>query len=296
MGDPRQLERWWGPPSWPATFTQHELTPGGQSRYHMTGPAGEKAPGWWSTVDTQPPVRLIVEDGFARPDGEPDPAIPTMRMEVSFEPISGGTRMTILTLFTDIEQLEKVDRHGHGRGYDPGAGTDRRSVGRVENEKPCKAKEDEMSSPPQPCLWFAGQAREAMQYYVDTFPNSRILSVEEYPDESLDEHFTGMAGKVMNGRFTLNGTDFTCLDGGAAFTFNESISFVISCVDQAEIDKYWTQAFARARCRAVRLVQRPVRISWQIIPAQLGELLQRPEQVQTMMRQKKIVIAELQNA
>jgi uncharacterized protein YndB with AHSA1/START domain len=114
--DPRQLERWWGPPTWPATFTRHELTPGGHSRYHMTGPEGENAPGWWTTVSTEPPVRLVVEDGFSGPDGEPDPGMPTMRMEVSFEPIDSGTRMTILTRFTDIVQLEKVAAMGMVEG------------------------------------------------------------------------------------------------------------------------------------------------------------------------------------
>ncbi|MEZ0051111.1 uncharacterized protein YndB with AHSA1/START domain [Mycobacterium sp. MAA66] len=114
--DPRQLERWWGPPIWPATFTRHELTPGGQSRYHMTGPEGEKAPGWWTTISTKPPAALVVEDGFSGPDGEPDHAMPTMRMEVSFEAVDSGTRMTILTRFTDIEQLEKVAAMGMVEG------------------------------------------------------------------------------------------------------------------------------------------------------------------------------------
>ncbi|MEZ0051112.1 putative 3-demethylubiquinone-9 3-methyltransferase (glyoxalase superfamily) [Mycobacterium sp. MAA66] len=153
-----------------------------------------------------------------------------------------------------------------------------------------------MSSPPQPCLWFDGRAREAMQYYVETFPNSRIVSIEEYPEESLDEHFTGMSGKVINGRFTLNGTDFTCLDGGPAFTFNEAISFVISCADQAEIDAYWSRLSHVPEAEQCGWCKDRFGISWQIIPAAMGELLQRPEQVQTMMRQKKIVIAELTNA
>ena len=114
--DPRQLERWWGPPTWPATFTRHELTAGGQSRYHMTGPDGEKAPGWWTTISAEPPTALVVEDGFSLADGEPDPAMPTMRLEVAFEPIDGGTRLTILTRFTDIEQLEKVAAMGMVEG------------------------------------------------------------------------------------------------------------------------------------------------------------------------------------
>ncbi|MDR3661288.1 MAG: SRPBCC domain-containing protein [Mycobacterium sp.] len=114
--DPRQLERWWGPPTWPATFTRHELTPGGQSRYYMTGPEGEKALGWWTTIKTEPPVRLVFEDGFSGPDGEPDPAMPTMHLEVSFQAVDDGTRMTILTRFTDLQQLEKVTAMGMVEG------------------------------------------------------------------------------------------------------------------------------------------------------------------------------------
>src|SRR5699024_5658541 len=94
-------------------------------------------------------------------------------------------------------------------------------------------------APIQPCLWFDGRAREAMEYYVSVFENSQIVEVTEYPDESLDSHFEGMSGKVINGRFTLNGVDFVCLDGGPYFTFNEAVSFVVSCKDQLEIDHYW---------------------------------------------------------
>ena len=92
----------------------------------------------------------------------------------------------------------------------------------------------------QPCLWFDDQAREAMEYYVEVFPNSRILRIDEYPDESLDEHFEGMSGKVLNGQFTLNGVDFVCLDGGPLFSFNESISFVVDVVEGAGlVDIEW---------------------------------------------------------
>lgn len=153
-----------------------------------------------------------------------------------------------------------------------------------------------MPSAPQPCLWFAGQAREAMQYYIETFPDSRIISIDQYPDESLDEHFTGMSGKVLNGRFNLNGTEFTCLDGGPAFTFNEAISFVVSCADQVEIDALWSRLSHVPEAEQCGWCKDRFGISWQIIPANMGELLQRPEQVQTMMRQKKICIAELENA
>lgn len=116
--DPRQLERWWGPPTWPATFDRHELAPGGASRYHMTGPDGEHAPGWWTTLETDAPSRLVFEDGFSLPDGEPDPGMPSMRIEVSLEPRDdgAGTRMTITAHFDDLEQLEKVTAMGMVEG------------------------------------------------------------------------------------------------------------------------------------------------------------------------------------
>lgn len=151
-------------------------------------------------------------------------------------------------------------------------------------------------SPIQPCLWFDNQAREAMEYYVGVFPNSRILSIEEYPDESFDEHFVGMTGRVLNGQFRLNGVDFVCLDGGPAFTFSESISFVVSCADQAEIDRYWSLLSHVPEAEQCGWCKDRFGLSWQVIPAKMGELIRRPEQMQVMMQQKKIVIDELENA
>ncbi|NNC10333.1 VOC family protein [Planctomonas sp. JC2975] len=148
-------------------------------------------------------------------------------------------------------------------------------------------------APIQPCLWFNDQAREAMEYYVEVFPNSRIISIEGYPDESLDEHFAGMSGKVLNGRFALNGVDFTCLDGGPLFTFNESISFVVSCADQAEIDRYWAALSHVPESEQCGWCKDRFGVSWQIIPANMGDLVRRPEQVQVMMAQKKIDIEAL---
>ncbi|WP_438854416.1 VOC family protein [Agromyces sp. M3QZ16-3] len=148
----------------------------------------------------------------------------------------------------------------------------------------------------QPCLWFDAQAREAMEYYVEVFPNSSIDGIDEYPDESLDEHFQGMSGKVLNGRFTLNGVPFTCLDGGPLFTFNESISFIVACADQAEIDHYWEKLSHVPAAEACGWCKDRYGVSWQVVPANMGELTRRPEQLQVMMRQRKIVIAELEGA
>lgn len=135
-----------------------------------------------------------------------------------------------------------------------------------------------------------------MEYYVDVFPNSRITSIVEYPDESLDEHFGGMSGKVLNGQFTLNGVDFVCLDGGPLFTFTEAVSFVVACENQDEIDHYWATLSHVPEAERCGWCKDRFGVSWQIIPARLGDLTRRPEQVTAMMGQKKIVIADLENA
>lgn len=148
----------------------------------------------------------------------------------------------------------------------------------------------------RPFLWFDGQAQEAMEYYVSVFPNSSIDQVVLYPGESLDRHFEGMTGKVLSGEFTLNGTPFGCLDGGPQFTFNESISFVIGCDDQAEIDHYWDALSAVPDAEACGWCKDRFGVSWQVVPAGFDLLQQRPEQIQALMHMKKIVIAELENA
>ena len=98
--DPRQLERWWGPPTYPAKFTEHGLTPGDHVAYVMTGPNGEKAPGWWTILAVDPPRSLSFRDGIAHEDGTPNPAFPEVTVDVAITDIGGGrTRMTIMNRF-----------------------------------------------------------------------------------------------------------------------------------------------------------------------------------------------------
>lgn len=114
--DPRKLERWWGPPSWPATFDRHDFTVGGESRYFMTGPEGEKAPGWWRMTAIEAPDRLEFDDGFAGQDREPDPTMPVIHAAVTLEPAGGKTRMTIRSEFATAEQFEQVIKMGMEEG------------------------------------------------------------------------------------------------------------------------------------------------------------------------------------
>ena len=114
--DPRQLERWWGPPTWPATFTRHELSVGGESRYDMSGPNGEKAGGWWKTTAVNAFSLLEFDDGFAGEDGEPSGFLGTTHCVVTLEQVGEVTRMVTTSHFESLEQLEEMAKMGMQEG------------------------------------------------------------------------------------------------------------------------------------------------------------------------------------
>ncbi len=115
--DPRQLERWWGPPTYPATFVDHDLAPGGRSTYFMTGPDGDKAHGWWQVLAVDPPYRLELKDGFADDSGAPNDAMPTMIMVMTLFALDGGrTRMTIETRFPSLDAMDQLLSMGMEEG------------------------------------------------------------------------------------------------------------------------------------------------------------------------------------
>ncbi len=153
-----------------------------------------------------------------------------------------------------------------------------------------------------PSLWFDMNAQEAMNYYVDVFPNSKIISADKYPDESLDEHFKGMSGKVINGVFELDGQRFMCLDGGPLFKFNEAVSFTIDCKDQEEVDYYWEKLSHVPEAEQCGWCKDKFGISWQIVPKQLGEVMSGDDSegvkraTMAMMKMHKLNVAELEAA
>ena len=121
--DPRQLERWWGPPTYPATFTKHDLAPGSRVEYHMTGPEGDQPKGYWDVLETDPPHRLIVRDGFANDDGSPNDAMPTGEMRVTIEDVGDGrTRMRITSIAPNAEAMEMVLAMGQEEGLKQAVG------------------------------------------------------------------------------------------------------------------------------------------------------------------------------
>jgi uncharacterized protein YndB with AHSA1/START domain len=120
--DPRQLERWWGPPGYPATFTAHDFRVGGRSEYHMTGPEGPTPIGYWEVLELDPPRSMRIADGFAA-DGTPNDLPGPGGMNVTLEPIEGGrTRMTIENTFPDVSAMEQLLAMGMEQGLTEAVG------------------------------------------------------------------------------------------------------------------------------------------------------------------------------
>ncbi len=120
--DPRQLERWWGPPTYPATMEEHDLTPGGTVTYYMTSPEGERHRGWWLITAVDPPGSLEFEDGFADADGTPSDAMPTTTIRVTLAERDGGTRMQLSSRFGSREQMEQLLAMGMDDGLQQAIG------------------------------------------------------------------------------------------------------------------------------------------------------------------------------
>ena len=110
--DPRQLEKFWGPAEWPATFTRHDMATGGRSAYYMTGPDGNRAHGWWRFIAVEPTRRFEVEDGFSHDDGTPNEEMPSMRMVYTFSEKPNGSGFTCVTYFESIEAMESLVQMG----------------------------------------------------------------------------------------------------------------------------------------------------------------------------------------
>ena len=123
--DPRKLERWWGPPTYPATVEAHDLTPGGEVTYFMTGPEGDRYRGWWRITSVNPPKSLEFTDGFADQEGRPADDMPTVSMRMQLTERDGGTRMELHSVFDSREQMEQLDGMGMVEGL-------REAVGQID--------------------------------------------------------------------------------------------------------------------------------------------------------------------
>jgi len=147
-----------------------------------------------------------------------------------------------------------------------------------------------------PFLWFDKNAEEAMNFYVSIFNNSKIVSIQRYPEGPLEGPMKGFEGQVLTGIFELEGQRFMALDGGPVFKFNEAVSMHVSCKDQDEINYYWKKLSADPKAEQCGWLKDKFGLSWQIIPANMSDLVATPKQVQAMLKMKKIDISQLEAA
>ena len=136
-----------------------------------------------------------------------------------------------------------------------------------------------------PCLWFDGKVEEAVKFYTSVFKDSKAKKMSYYGEAG-----PGKKGTAMTATFQLNGQDFMILNGGPMFKFNESISFVIDCKTQKEVDYYWDKLSAGGYKDRCGWVKDKYGVSWQIVPGILGELLADKDPAKT----KKVMQAMLQ--
>lgn len=146
-----------------------------------------------------------------------------------------------------------------------------------------------------PNLWFDGNAREAADFYVSIFPDSKIVATTYYPnssEEGLADFQLDMAGKVLTVDFKLGEQLFTAINAGPEFMFSEAISFAVACKDQDEIDYYWSKLSSKPEAEICGWCKDKYGLSWQIVPENMGELMEKPGAYAKMMQMSKIVIAE----
>ncbi len=148
-----------------------------------------------------------------------------------------------------------------------------------------------------PFLWFDNQAEEATNFYVSIFKNSKVISVDRYGEAG-----PGSKGTVMTTSFELEGQGFMALNGGPEYKFTEAISFFVNCETQAEVDDLWERLSAGGEEGPCGWLKDKYGVSWQIVPAVLGEMLSDPNPersqrvMKAMLQMKKLDINALVRA
>ena len=143
-----------------------------------------------------------------------------------------------------------------------------------------------------PNLWFDGNAKEAVDFYVSVFPESKIITTVLYPTEGLADFQKDMAGKELTVEFELSGNHFVAINAGPEFKFTEAVSFSIPCRDQEEIDYYWSKLSKVPEAEQCGWCKDQYGLSWQVVPENMDELMKRPSAFAKMMEMKKLVIKD----
>ena len=145
-----------------------------------------------------------------------------------------------------------------------------------------------------PCLWFDTEGEEAAEFYTSVFPSSKIVDIARYGSAGPRPE-----GSVMTVSFELNGKPFIALNGGPDFTFDEAISLLINCADQAEVDYYWSKLSEGGEEGPCGWLKDKYGLSWQVVPVGMSEMLNDPDEargqraMKAMLGMKKIDLAAL---
>ena len=152
-----------------------------------------------------------------------------------------------------------------------------------------------------PCLWFDGQAEEAVNFYASIFPSCKISSASRYGEQAAKASGQPV-GSVMVMTFQLEGLSFMALNGGPAYKFTPAISLMVDCGTQAEVDHYWDKLSAGGATNRCGWLTDKFGVSWQIVPTALGQLMggSDPDKskrvMQAMLQMTKLDIAKLEEA
>lgn len=146
-----------------------------------------------------------------------------------------------------------------------------------------------------PNLWFDGNAKEAVDYYLSVFKDGKIINTTYYPEseaKGLADFQKDLAGDVLTIEFELNGSHFVAINAGSEFKFNEAVSFSIACKNQDEIDYYWQKLSKVPEAEQCGWCKDQFGLSWQVVPANIEELLKKPNAFANMMQMHKIEITK----
>ena len=146
-----------------------------------------------------------------------------------------------------------------------------------------------------PNLWFNGNAKEAVEYYATVFPDTKIISTTTYPnsvEEGLADFQLNFAGQPLTIEFEILGQRFVAINAGPECTLSEAVSFSIDCEDQGEIDYYWQNLSKVPEAEQCGWCKDQFGLSWQVVPKNMDELMQRPGAFAKMMEMKKLEIAK----
>lgn len=146
-----------------------------------------------------------------------------------------------------------------------------------------------------PNLWFDHNAEEAVEFYTSVFPDSKVNFTQRYPKteaEGLADFQKDLAGKVLMIDYELNGNRFIAINADDTFKFTSAVSFTVECEDQEEIDYFWSKLSAQPEFEQCGWCKDQYGLSWQIVPKNMAELMQKPDAYSHMMQMHKLVIAD----